>query len=344
MGSNTSWPQGGTVLEASTSTAAVAAPVTALKASARGRRRRFNRDRFASILLLVPSLGAIGVFVYGFIGWTFWAALTNWNNIAPFTQACIPGGICLLPRVDFVGLQTFSRLLENPRFQIDVQNNVTFTVLFVVACNVIGLLLAILLDRNMPGESFFRVVFLMPMAISLIVTGVVWRWLENPSTGLNLILGALHLDFLQNGWYTDPSVGIKAVVIAATWQMSGFVMALYLAGLRGISNDLREAARVDGASEWQVFRHILLPLLAPITVTAIIILGHISLKIFDLTSAMTGPGPAFADDVPALFMYNTTFQGNHFAQGAGIATVLLLIVGTLVIPYLIYSLRTETER
>jgi glucose/mannose transport system permease protein len=121
-------------------------------------------------------------------------------------------------------------------------------------------------------------------------------------------------------------------------------MALYLAGLRGISNDLREAARVDGASEWQVFRHILLPLLTPITVTAIIILGHISLKIFDLTSAMTGPGPAFADDVPALFMYNTTFQGNHFAQGAAIATVLLLIVGTLVIPYLIYSLRTETER
>jgi glucose/mannose transport system permease protein len=246
--------------------------------------------------------------------------------------------------VDIVGLQTFQRLLANPRFEIDVVNSVTFTVLFVVACNAIGLLLAVLLDRNMPGEGFFRAVFLFPMAISFIVTGVVWRWLENPSTGLNLLFDAVNLGFLKNGWYTDPAIGIKGVVVAATWQMSGYVMALYLAGLRGISNDLREAARVDGASEWQVFRYVLMPLLTPITVTAVIILGHISLKIFDLTSAMTGPGPAFADDVPALFMYNTTFQGNHFAQGAAIATLLLLIVSTLVIPYLIYSLRTETER
>jgi glucose/mannose transport system permease protein len=269
--------------------------------------------------------------------------LTNWNNIARFT-VCVPNGPCVFPDVDFVGFQTFERLLTNPRFQIDVQNSVTFTVMFVVACNVIGLLLALLLDRNMPGEGIFRSIFLFPMAISLIVTGVVWRWLENPSTGINLLFDVVNLDFLKNGWYTDPNIGIKAVVVAATWQMSGYVMALYLAGLRGISNDLREAARVDGASEWQVFRYVLLPLLTPITVTAVIILGHISLKIFDLTSAMTGPGPAFADDVPALFMYNTTFQGNHFAQGAAIATILLLIVSTLVIPYLIYSLRTETER
>jgi glucose/mannose transport system permease protein len=320
------------------------APAATLHASVRGRRRRVTRDRAVSILLIVPSAVAIGVFVYGFIGWTVWAALTNWSNIAPFSQVCIPGGACLFPRVDFVGLQTFQRLLQNSRFLIDVQNTVTFTVLFVAACNAIGLLLAVLLDRNMPGENFFRVIFLLPMAISLIVTGVVWRWLENPSTGLNLLFQALHLDVLTNGWYTDPDIGIKAVVVAATWQMSGYVMALYLAGLRGISNDLREAARVDGASEWQVFRHIILPMLAPITVTAVIILGHISLKIFDLTSAMTGPGPAFADDVPALFMYNTTFQGNHFAQGAAIATFLLLIVSTLVIPYLIYSLRSETEQ
>jgi glucose/mannose transport system permease protein len=320
-------------------------PATAVRHDARGRRRWITTDRVLSILLIVPSVVAIGVFVYGFIGWTAWAALTDWNNIAPFTQACLPGGgPCLFPHADFVGLQTFQRLIQNSRFQIDVTNSVTFTVLFVVACNVIGLLLAVLLDRNMPGESIFRAIFLLPMAISLIVTGVVWRWLENPSTGLNLLLQAVHLDFLTNGWYTDPNIGIKAVVIAATWQMSGYVMALYLAGLRGISNDLREAARVDGASEWQVFRHVLLPLLAPITVTAIIILGHISLKIFDLTSAMTGPGPAFADDVPALFMYNTTFQGNHFAQGAAIASMLLVIVSTLVIPYLIYSLRTETEQ
>ena len=318
--------------------AAVASP----RAGAR-RRRRLTRDRVFSILLIVPSALAIATFVYGFIAWTAWASLTDWNNIARFS-VCVPGGACIFPDVNFVGLRTFERLLATPRFQIDVQNTVTFTILFVVACNVIGLLLAVLLDRNMPGEAVFRAIFLFPMAISFIVTGVVWRWLENPSTGLNLLFDALNLDLLKNGWYTDPNIGIKAVVVAATWQMSGYVMALYLAGLRGIPNDLREAARVDGASEWQVFRHVILPLLAPITVAAVIILGHISLKIFDLTSAMTGPGPAFADDVPALFMFNTTFQGNHFAQGAAIATLLLLMVSVLVIPYLIYSVRTETER
>ncbi len=319
------------------------APASATRASARARRRRLTNDRIFSILLVVPSARAIATFVYGFIGWTAWASLTDWNNIARFTT-CIPQGPCLFPDVHFVGLRTFERLLATPRFQIDVQNTVTFTILFVVACNAIGLLLAVLLDRNMPGEAVFRAIFLFPMAISFIVTGVVWRWLENPSTGINLLLDAVNLDFLKNGWYTDPNIGIKAVVVAATWQMSGYVMALYLAGLRGIPNDLREAARVDGASEWQVFRHVILPLLAPITVAAVIILGHISLKIFDLTSAMTGPGPAFADDVPALFMYNTTFQGNHFAQGAAVATILLVIVSTLVIPYLIYSVRTETDR
>jgi len=133
------------------------------------------------------------------------------------------------------------------------------------------------------------------------------------------------------------------VAIAATWQMSGYVMAMYLAGLRGIPEELREAARVDGASELEIYRHIIVPLLQPITLSAIIILGHISLKIFDLVTAMTGPGPAFSTDVPALFMFNTTFQGNHFAQGASIALILLVMVAVLVVPYLVYSARTEVQ-
>jgi glucose/mannose transport system permease protein len=303
-----------------------------------------TRDRLLAVLLVAPSALAIGLFVYGFIAWTAYVSLTDWNQLVEFT-ACIPGGgPCLLPKADFVGFAQYLRLLEHPRFQEDIKNTVWFTVLFVVACNVIGLLLAMLLERNLPGEAFFRTVFLFPMAVSFIVTGVVWRWLENPNTGINLLFEQAGLGVLKNGWYTDPAIGIKAVVLAATWQMSGYVMALYLAGLRGSPHDLREAARVDGASEWQLFRHVLLPLLAPITLSAVIILGHISLKIFDLTSAMTGPGPAFADDVPALFMFTTTFQGNHFAQGASIAIYMLIGVSTLVVPYLLYSTRAETER
>jgi glucose/mannose transport system permease protein len=295
-----------------------------------------SRDRVLSVLLVVPSALAVGLFVYGFIAWTAYVSLTDWNDIVAFDG--------ILPRVNFTGLTQYARLLDNQRFQTDLQNTLVFTVLFVVACNVLGLLLAVLLDRNMPGENVFRAVFLFPMAISFIVTGVVWRWLENPSAGINVLFDAVGLGFLKNGWYTDPNIGIKAVVLAATWQMSGYVMALYLAGLRGIPQDLREGARVDGASEWQLFQHIILPLLRPITLSAIIILGHISLKIFDLTSAMTGPGPAFADDVPALFMFNTTFQGNHFAQGASIGILMLIMVSVLVVPYLVYSTRTETQR
>ena len=235
----------------------------------------------------------------------------------------LPAGITCCPDFSLVGLKNYQKLFDTTRFQIDLQNTVTFTVLFLSACLVLGFTLAVLLDQRIKLEGLFRSIFLFPLAVSYIVTGVVWRWLLNPgslqlgSTGINLLFDNLNLGFLKNGWYTDPAIGIKAVVIAATWQMSGYVMAMYLAGMRGIPEDLREAARVDGANEFQVYRHIILPMLQPITLGAVIILGHMSLKIFDLVVAMTGPGPAFSSDVPAFFMWDTTFRGNNFAQGAG---------------------------
>jgi glucose/mannose transport system permease protein len=130
------------------------------------------------------------------------------------------------------------------------------------------------------------------------------------------------------------------IIIAAVWQMSGYTMALYLAGLRGVSVELREAALVDGASEWQLYFRIVLPLMAPITLSAMIILGHISLKIFDLVFAMAGPDNA-STDVPALLMYITTFRGNQFAKGAAIGVILLLMVAVIVLPYLRSQLRKE---
>jgi len=311
-------------------------PIPIPQVARRGKRRVPGADRVISLLLIAPSLIAIGVFVYGFIGFTAFASLTKWDNLAPdFT---------------FVGLQNYSRLFDTVRFQIDLRNTVTFTVFFLVLCLSLGFMLAVLLDRKIRGEAIFRSIFLFPLALSFIVTGVVWRWLLNPgsaelgSTGINLLLDTVGLGFLKTGWYTDPKIGIKAVVVAATWQMSGYVMAMYLAGLRGIPEELREAALVDGASEFQVYRHIIVPLLHPITLGAMIILGHISLKIFDLVVAMTGPGPGFSSDVPAFFMFETTFRGNNFAQGAGIAVILLVMVAILIVPYLVYNLRTETQR
>jgi glucose/mannose transport system permease protein len=298
-------------------------------------KRWLNPDRIIALFLIAPSVIAIAVFVYGFIGFTTFASFTKWDS--------------LLPDFSFVGWRNYEKLFDTVRFQIDLRNTVTFTVLFLIATLALGFILAVLLDQKIRFEGIFRSIYLFPLAISYIVTGVVWRWFLNPgsaqlgSTGVNLLFEKLGLDFLKNGWYTDPEIGIKAVVIAATWQMSGYVMAMYLAGLRGIPEDLREAARVDGATEVQIYRHIIVPLLQPITLGAVIILGHMSLKIFDLVVSMTGPGPGFSSDVPAFFMWDTTFRGNNFAQGAGIATILLVVVAVLIVPYLVYSTRTEAE-
>lgn len=290
-------------------------------------------DKWTPILFITPSIVAVGIFVYGFIGWTGFISLTKWNNV--------------LPDYTLVGFKNYRKLFANMRFQIDLNNTLVFTVIFVISCLVIGLLLAILIDQRIKGEGIFRNLFLLPMAVSFIVSGVIWRWLFNPGSiqmgniGVNQLFEKVGLNFLICGWYTDPDIGIKAVAIAAIWQFSGYTMALYLAGLRGIPLELREAASIDGADQFQIFYHIILPFLRPITFGAIIILGHISLKIFDLIVAMTGSGPAFSCDVPAFFMYDTTFRGNHFAQGASIAIVLLLLVSLLIIPYLVSTFRKE---
>lgn len=292
-------------------------------------RRLPSRDRVLAIAMISPTVVAIGIFVYYFIARTAYVSLVRWNDYTP--------------DYTWVGSLNYQRLFGTERFQKDLWNTLKFTLTFIPACLAIGLLLASLLDQRVKGEAIFRNIFMFPVAISFIVTGVAWRWLLTPSSGVNLLFDKVGLGFLKSGWFTDPRIGILAVVIAAVWQMSGYVMAMYLAGLRGISDDLREAARVDGASEWQVFRRIVFPLLRPITLAAVIILGHISLKIFDLTKSMTGPGIGFSSDVPALFMYETTFYGSHFSQGAAIAIVLLVLVSVLIVPYLVYNMREEVR-
>lgn len=298
--------------------------------------RHSRKERALAVLLVLPSMIAMFIFIYGFIGFTAYSSLSNWNKLKPdFT---------------FVGMKNYIRLFQSERFIIDMKNTFTFTLLFLVVTIVLGFLLAVILDQNIKGESIFRNIFLFPMALSYIVTGVVWRWLLAPGTeitgpsGINILFDKVGLGFLKNGWYTDPNIGIKAVVIAATWQMAGYIMALYLAGMRAIPEELREAARVDGATTTEIYRYIVIPLLRPITLSAVIILGHISLKIFDLIVSMTGPGTGFSTDVPALFMFDTTFRGNRFAQGSAIAMVLLFLVALLVIPYLVSSYREEEQR
>ncbi|MRS03433.1 sugar ABC transporter permease [bacterium] len=293
---------------------------------------RIKRETVLSVALVTPSIIAIAIFVYGFIGWTARVSLSKWKG--------------LLPDYTWAGLENYKGLFSDARFNIDIRNTLVFTVIFVIGSLIIGLSLAVLLDQNIKGEGFFRSVYLFPMAISFIVTGVVWRWLMNPAlgsrlSGLNLLFSNMGLDFLVNKWYTTPQWGIAFIALPAIWQMSGYTMALYLGGLRAIPIQLREAAQVDGANEWQIFKLIIFPLLRPITLSAMIILGHISLKVFDLILAVAGKQLPL--DVPAIYMWQSTFDGYFFGRGAAIGIMLLLSVAVLIIPYLVYTLRTEDE-
>jgi glucose/mannose transport system permease protein len=293
----------------------------------------FENETALTITLLLPSIVAVAVFVYGFIGWSVRVSLSKWKGLNPdFT---------------FVGLKQYIDLFHDPRFMIDVRNTGVFTVGFLIGCIVIGLGLAVLLDQKLRGEALFRGIFLFPMSISFIASGVVWGWLMNPATGnritgINLIFQSLGLDFLISKWHTTaPPWGMAFTVIPAVWQLSGFTMALYLGGIRSIPEEMREAARVDGASEVQIYRYIILPLLQPVTLSAVIILGHMSLKIFDLIVAIGSKDLRL--DVPGIYMWTTTFDGTNYAQGAAIGILMLVSVAILVIPYLIYSMRTEAE-
>ncbi len=291
---------------------------------------RFSWDRLTPFLLIAPSIVLIAIFVYGFIGYTAYVSTTKWYGIVPdYTP---------------VGLTQYTDLFGLPRFQADIQNTIEFTVLFLAACILIGFGAAVLLDQQLKGTIFFQNVFLFPLAISFVVTGTVWRWIFNPNFGINLLFEQAHLDFLKSPWLADTRTAMYGLVIAATWQMSGFCMAMFLAGLRAIPEELREAARVDGASETRVFWHVILPLMRPIMLSAVIILGHISLKIFDLVYVMTFGGPGFATDMPSLYMWVAVFRQNLYGRGAAIAIVLLLMVAVLIVPYLIWSLRQEVER
>ncbi len=280
--------------------------------------------------MITPSIVLIAIFVYFFIGYTAFVSTTKWYGIVPDYTS--------------VGLQQYIDLFGLPRFQADVTNTIQFTILFLAACIFLGFGAAVLLDQKVRGSFFFQNVFLFPLAISFVVTGTVWRWIFNPNFGINLLLDQAHLGFLKSPWLADTHTALNGLVIAAAWQMSGFCMAMFLAGLRGIPDELREAARVDGASEVRIFWRIVLPLMRPITLSAVIILGHISLKIFDLVYVMTFGGPGYATDMPSLYMWVAVFRQNLYGRGAAIGMVLLFMVALLIVPYLVWSLRQEVEK
>ncbi len=281
------------------------------------------------MLVLSPSIIAVAIFIYGFIGWTFYISTVDWNSV--------------VPDYTFVGLKNWIRLFNDRRFHADMRNLVYYAVGFMTQCILIGFLLASLLDQHIKGETIFRTIFIFPFAVSGIVTGVAWRWLMQPSTGINLIFAAIGLENFQPVWYSNPKTGMWAITIAAAWQFTGYVMALYLAGLRGIPNELREAAAIDGAGTYATYRHVIIPLLMPVTFTAIVLTGMNSIRVFDLVAAIGGSGPGFATDTLALNMFQTSFGAYRLSLGAAIGFFMILLSAFLVVPYL-RSMRDEVEQ
>jgi glucose/mannose transport system permease protein len=281
----------------------------------------------------MPSIFLVGVFVYGLIGWNVKVSMSDWR------QAQQTSG--------FVGVDVYDELVHDERWTSALEHALLFTAVFVVGTLLVGAVLALLLDKGVKGEGFFRAVYLFPMAISFIAAGIVWRWLMNPApgsraSGLNAIFDKLGLDFLQNEWWQSYDWGMAAMAMPAIWALGGYIMALYLAGFRGVPEELREAARMDGASEWRVYRHVVFPHLSPVTLSALIILGHISIKVFDLIVAIAGK--QIVAEVPAVYMWVLIFDARDYAKGAAIATVLLVGISVLIVPYLVYTVRSERRR
>jgi len=284
------------------------------------------------LLLLSPSLILLAVFVYGLIAWTTKLSVSDQHDA--------------LGSKGFVGLKNYQNLFTNDiqdRFTHSLKNLLIFTVVFLVGTMVFGLLWAFLLERGVRAEGFFRTVYLFPMAVSFVASGVVWRWLMNPVTGdgaggINALFAAMHLDFLQNKWWTNPTWGMAAMAMPAIWQLSGYVMALFLAGFRGIPAELKEAAAVDGASTYRLYRNVIFPQLTPVALSALIIIGHMSMKMFDLIMSVSGP--QWLTEVPAVYVWQTLLTSDY-AKAAAISIVLLVLVALVIIPYLIYTNRAE---
>ena len=277
-------------------------------------------------IVISPSFAVILWFVYGFVLWTFYISLTKSK---------------MLPRYDFWGIDQHFRLWSNPRWSIAVENLLIFTVLFVVICILIGILLSILLDQKIRAEGFLRTIYLYPMALSFIVTGTAWKWMLNPTMGIEKLFTDWGFTDFTFDWLVSRDMSIYTIVIAAVWQSSGFVMALFLAGLRSIDDEIVKAAKIDGASLYSIYFTIILPMMRPVFMSSIVILLHISIKSYDLVIALTAGGPGISSDMPAVFMTQMAFHRSEIGLASASAVMMFLTVLAVVVPYLYSELRRQ---
>jgi glucose/mannose transport system permease protein len=287
---------------------------------------RRNRDLWVSRAVLSPTMAVAAIFLYGFAAWTGWISLTTST---------------LLPHYDIAGLVQYQRLWANPRWLTAYRNLFVFGALYVSLCVVIGLLLAIMLDRRVACEGVLRTIYLYPMAVSFVVTGTAWRWILNPSLGLQQTMRDLGWSSFSFDWLGDPDRALYTLVIAGVWQSAGFAMALFLAALRGIDAEIVKAARIDGAAVWKIYAFILVPMLRPAFFTVTVLLSVAVLRNFDLVVVLTGGGPGYASDLPSRFMYEMAFRRDQLGLGAASAIMMLFTFIAIIVPYLYSELRVR---
>ena len=277
-------------------------------------------------LVLAPSFVLSFLFIYG---------LMVWNGYLSVSASR------LLPNYEFVGLAQYALLFESDRWWVALENLGIFGGLFIFVGMSFGLLLAILLDQKIRAEGVLRTIYLYPMALSFIVTGTAWKWILNPGLGLEKVMHEWGWTSFTFDWLVNPDRAIYTVVIAGVWQSSGFVMALFLAGLRGIDDSILKAAQIDGASLPRIYWRIIIPTLRPVFFSTLMVLAHLAIKSFDLVMALTAGGPGFSTDLPATFMYTMAFSRGQIGLGAASATMMLATVAAIVVPYLYSELRTR---
>jgi glucose/mannose transport system permease protein len=286
-----------------------------------------------SLESLVPKLVVAPAFVLGF---AFIYGLMVWNGVLSVTASR------MLPNYEeFVGLEQYQKLFEMDRWWVALKNLGIFSALYVGGALVLGLVLAIFLDQKVRAEGALRTIYLYPMALSFIVTGTAWKWILNPSMGIEKLMHDLGWTDFHFDWLVQSDTAIYCVVIVGIWQSAGFAMALFLAGLRGIDDSIIKAAQMDGASLPRIYWRIILPILRPVMFSTILVLSHLSIKSFDLVMALTAGGPGYATDVPATFMYVMSFTRGQIGLGAASATMMLATVAAVVVPYLYSELRAK---
>ena len=277
-------------------------------------------------IVIAPSFFAVIIFVYGFIAWTAWVSLTKSK---------------LMPKYDIVGFYQYERLFDSPRWEVAFSNMFIFGFLFIFISMILGLLLAILLDQRIRVEGVIRTIYLYPMSLSLIVTGTAWKWILNPGLGIEASVKGLGFENFSFDWLVNPDYAIYTVVIAGVWQASGFVMALFLAGLRSVDEEIIKAAQVDGIPTIRIYSSIIIPSMTPIFLSAFIVLAHLAIKSFDLVISLTGGGPGYATDLPATYMYAMAFSRGNIGQAASSAMVMMIVIFAIIVPYLYSELREK---